>query len=292
MVRYLEVALRLVRDPSRARLVYLPLAAMRSDSRALTLFLNRDARGWLADGFDRDVTGLSAKEIGGTMDGIVTDFRMLREAGAVLRSTGDRLQLEVRRVFERDFRPLDKPASSAEDLLALEEGLGRLAGFARSCVVDVGRVFDPELSGHRLFVGYPSPADGAARLRRDAWMFSQIVRGFLAKAAAAPESVGSWAGTGSFRFVGEFVSYFRSFGVRMLRDLPYQRRTALEGVVEAVAASDVVGSERLDELVAEVEPFRELLLGVHESLEQSPELVDLPFDRREAAETLRLYLDR
>lgn len=292
IIRYLEVAGRMLSDPARGRSVFLPLAAARNDGRALSRFLGRDSRGWIADGFDQDLLSLRARELPEELPRLRADFDLLKRLGAVLHATGDRLSLEIRRVFERELPAVEASLTAAETVGQLEEGLVRLAGFLKACVVSVGQVFDGGLSGHRLFVTYPSPGDEAEELRQDLWMFAQILRGFLAKASASPVSVGSWEGVGSYRFVREYITYFRNFGCRVVRASGYLELEEYEALTSRVFEAEEDRPDLLEELFRRSTELHDFVLHSIEELSQSPELENKSLDRREAAETLRLYLDR
>jgi hypothetical protein len=292
LVRYLDAGIRYLADPPRARVVYLPLAAVVSDGRALTRFLARDARNWLSEGFEQDLMSLRARELPDDLPRLRADFELLNRLGSALHTTGDRLHLELRRIFERELVSLESPSATEERLARTEAAMLRLSGFLRSCIVTVGRVFDTELSGPRIFAAYPSSGDDAERLRLDAWMFTQILRGFLAKAEAAPAAVDRWTASASYRFVQEFIIYFRNFGARVVRALDYADLDGFTARLETVAASDVDCPEELEDFVEASRGLHAFLLHAFEELSAGPELAPRSFDRREAAETLRLYLDR
>ncbi len=292
MIRYLDVAGRTIADPGRARSVFLPLAAARSDGGALARFLGRDARGWIADGFEQELMSLRARELPDELPRLRADFDLLYRLGDVLHATGDRLSLELRRTYQRDLDAVDAPMTTPEAVSRVESGIVRLSGFLKACVVSVGQVFDGSLSGHRLFLAYPSPGDEAEELRQDLWMFSQILRGFLAKAEAAPEAVARWEGTGSYLFVREYVTYFRNFGHRAVRAAGYLELEAYESLAARVVESDSDRPELLDELFRRSAELQDFVLHSIEELSACPELESKPFDRRHAADSLRLYLDR
>ena len=135
-------------------------------------------------------------------------------------------------------------------------------------------------------------AGQAERLRRDIWIFSQILRGFLAKAAAAPETANSWSGQSSYLFVREFIVYFRNLGYHLLRASGYERLNEFMMQVEALSAAEVLHQDAVEVFVQECAAFREFLKQRFKAYKETGPLVEMEFDRREAAETLRLYLDR
>jgi hypothetical protein len=121
-------------------------------------------------------------------------------------------------------------------------------------------------------------------------MFAQVLRAFIAKAKATPDAPDRWAGFSSFQFVREFLGYFRAMGYQLLRssDYPYFDRflVALDGLHEA----DFLEPARLQAAIAECENFQKYLVDTFDRISQRAELKDANFDKRSAAETLRLYL--
>ena len=51
-------------------------------------------------------------------------------------------------------------------------------------------------------------------------------------------------------------------------------------------------TSRLEKAIAEAEQFQEFLSALFESIGKRDELIGVPFDRRAAAEALKLYLGR
>ena len=278
-------------DRSTAPLACVPLAVARSDGQELSVFMHQEARRWLSGGFEREVMTLTAKEIVAAAEGLVRDYRLLHDLGAVLRSTGDTLMLELRRAFEQVSPPLHELLADDDFPATLGAVAGSLRDVTMQCAVRIARVFKPELDGTRLFEDFPDERSGAERLRRDIWMFSQIVRGFLAKAKAAPETANRWTGQSSYRFVRDFIAYFRTLGYGLVERSSYGRFEELLAMVESLGAAEVIDQASIEAFVLECEGFQAHLLSTFESLGAEGPLAGVAFDRHDAAETLRLYLD-
>ncbi|HEY8072540.1 MAG TPA: hypothetical protein VIF62_00475, partial [Labilithrix sp.] len=127
-------------------------------------------------------------------------------------------------------------------------------------------------------------------LRRDVWMFAQIVRAFAAKARATPSREDKWGGPSSIQFVREFLSYFNAMGYPLLRAADYPRVDAFVAALSALEETDLLDPERLERAVGEAEQFFGFLSELFDQIGQRAELEGVPFDRRAAAEALRLYL--
>ena len=130
------------------------------------------------------------------------------------------------------------------------------------------------------------------RLRRDVWMFQQILRAFVAKAKGTVDATDQWAGMSTFRFVREFVKYFKSMGYQLLRYSDYERFDRFMSLVDRLRDGDVLEVQRLSHVVAQCEDFNEFLTHMFEAVSRREELRDSEFDRRDAARTLKLFLGR
>jgi hypothetical protein len=290
MLRYMRYADAYLLDPSTAQLACIPLAVARSDGQELSVFMRQESRRWLSSGFEREVMTLTAKEIVGAADGLIRDYRLLHDLGTVLRTTGDKLLLELRRAFEQKLQPL--PELLDGDFQDPMRGVVQsIREVLMQAVVRIAQVFKPELEGARLFEDYPDERTGAERLRRDIWMFSQIVRGFLAKAQAAPETANRWTGQSSYRFVRDFIVYFRTLGYGLVERSAYERFEELLAQVESLGSAEVIDQASIEAFVLECEGFQSHLQATFDAIGTEGPLAGIAFDRHDAAETLRLYLD-
>ncbi|HJL24403.1 MAG TPA: hypothetical protein RMH80_19345, partial [Polyangiaceae bacterium LLY-WYZ-15_(1-7)] len=128
------------------------------------------------------------------------------------------------------------------------------------------------------------------RLRRDIWMFLQVLRAFLAKAEATQGDADRWASYASFQFVREFLDHFRAIGYQLVRTSDYDRLDRFLGALEALRDVDLLRPERLRAAVAECRDFFRYLDDLFVQVSKRAELQHSPFDKRAAAETLRIYL--
>jgi hypothetical protein len=128
------------------------------------------------------------------------------------------------------------------------------------------------------------------RMRRDVWMFAQIARAFATRARHADPAQDRWSGIASFSFVREFLSYFRAMGYPLLRAADYPRFDSFMAAMNGLEETDLLDSNRLEAAIQECENFYAFLTRLFEQISKRDELAGVPFDRREAARTLRLYL--
>jgi hypothetical protein len=155
--------------------------------------------------------------------------------------------------------------------------LGRSLG-AR---LDAQGVFDDETARRVL----------SERLRRDVWMFAQIVRAFALKArAVSPARQNAWLGGSPLAFIREFMAYFRAMGYPLLRTADYPRVDAFLEAMVNLRDADLLDPTRLDICIDEAERFFGFLTELFDAIGRREELAGSAFDRRAAAEALKLYL--
>ncbi len=291
MLRYLSLLEARAREPGGASsVVYLVMSVLRSDGRALTDHLLHRAGARLADDFDRDVFSVAASEIARHDESLAAAGRRLIEIRATLEGVAANLQLELRRAFERDFPAPDASPSHDEIVAAAASVSATLRPALQSAVLVLAATIGVSPRDARLFDGEDARRLLSERLRRDVWMFAQIVRAFSHKARVAPEAEVRWTGPSPLHFVREFLAYFRAMGYPLLRAADYPRFDAFLAAMNALDESDLMVSGLLDVAVAESELFAEFLTELFDQIGRRAELASRPFDRRAAAESLRAYL--
>lgn len=291
MLRYVKLIRTTCADPSAVRRCYVLLAVVRSDARAIVGYLRDRAPEVLAEGFERELLRIPAREIHSRFDGLAEDIGKLVEVRSTLEGIAAALRAEIRGMFEGRI-PSPGSGTSVHELAravmastrglqeTLETSITRLTATLRGGT-------DPAL----LFEDPDSRRTVSERLRRDLWMFAQVLRAFVAKARAAPESPDRWTEHGSLQFVREFWGYFRAMGRQFMHSLEYPRFERFLTVLEGLYESDVLEASRLHDAVTECEAFQKFLLDMFDQISQREELRGAPFDKRAAAETLKLYLE-
>lgn len=141
-----------------------------------------------------------------------------------------------------------------------------------------------------MFEDFSSDATRSERLRRDIWMFKQILKAFVVKIRGTESVRDRWIGLNTFKFVRTFVEYFRSMGYQLLRYSDYDRFDKFMALVDRLRDGDVLEVQRLSHIVAECEAFYLYLEKMFETVEQRNELQDIPFDLKDAARTLKLFI--
>ncbi len=296
MLRYLGLVERVAREPTDSprrsvAVVYLVLSVLRSDARALSGYLRRRSGPLLGAGFEAEVLRVPAHELAGAFDGLRARGAELRDVKATLEGAAANLRLEMRRAFEREFLPLEAAPALDELSAAVARVAANLRPALQNVVMFLGRSLGARLDAAGVFDDRAAQRVLSDRLRRDVWMFAQIVRAFAMKARSVDASGQErWAGSSPLGFVREFMSYFRAMGYPLLRAADYPHVDTFLAAMTNLRDADLLDPAGLARAVAEAERFHAFLSALFDAISGREELVGIDFDRRAAAEALRLYL--
>jgi hypothetical protein len=271
--------------------VYLVLSVLRSDARALSGYLRRRSGPLLAKGFDADLFRVDAAQVSTEYERLLARGHELRDVKATLEGVAANLRLEMRRAFERDFPPLDLAPTVDELRNAVQRMTLNLRPALQNAVMFLGRTLGARLDAQGVFDDDTARRVLSERLQRDVWMFAQIVRAFAQKARALkPERQNAWMGGSPLTFIREFMAYFRAMGYPLLRTSDYPRVDAFLDAMANVSDADLLDPIRLEACVDEAGRFFRFLTELFEAIGRREELAGTPFNRRAAAEALKLYL--
>ena len=279
-----------MREPRPAGVVYLILSVLRSDARALTDYLRKQAGEQLADSYERELFKIPASQIAAKYEEMLAEAHRLLAIKATLGGIAANVRLEMRRTFEHDLPPADGTATSEQLRAAVATIAGNLRPALQNAVLVLGKALGARLDEHGVFDDVAARRSLSTRLRRDVWMFAQIARAFGAKARSAPCREDRWSGPSSLQFVREFLTYFGAMGYPLLRVADYPRFDAFIAALTALEETDLLDPQRLERAVTEADQFHGFLSQLFEQIGQRDELRGVPFDRRGAAESLKLYL--
>jgi hypothetical protein len=292
LLKYVESAERAARDKSPPGVILAWFAVLRSDARALRLFLKRDTAWWLSDGFGAGFERLSPEWLGARYDELSDEFSMLRRLKSLAASLGDQLSLEMRKTFEVQLPSIDDIVGKELLPAAVAPAVAGLKVFLQTAVVLLASEFNPKVEAAALFSDYVSLAQRAERLRQNIWMFQQVLRAFIEKAEGTKGHGDQWSGVNTFGFVKELVRYFRAMGYPLLRYSDYEGFDDFMGLVDRLREGDVLEVQRLSKVVEACRAFSAQLDQTFEAISRREELTDVPFNRKEAVRTLKLLLKR
>jgi hypothetical protein len=293
MLRYLELLERITLEPGRRRRLsgrgYAVLSVLRSDARALVDYLRQRSGSRLAESYQRDLFRLGATELRKRAPALRASGMRLLGIRSALEGVAGNLQLEMRRTYLHQVPAVDTAASEPELREAFDATVTNLRPALRNAILFLGRALGVSLEKGGVFDDLAARRELSERLRRDIWMFAQIVRAFAAKAqhSAADDR---WSAACDFQYVREFLAYFRAMGYPLLRATDYPRFNGFLAAMGSLEDTDLVDPVRLERAIDECMAFHSFLLRLFEEISKRDVLRDVEFDRRAAASTLRLYL--
>jgi hypothetical protein len=294
MLRYLSLLSRIAADETRPRQAmgsaYLILSVLRSDARALSDYVRKRAGALLAESFERDLLRVSAGEIRSRAPGLRASGHRLIGIKSALEGIAGNLRLEMRRALSYDIPEPTSARPAAEFQRALASSVDNLRPALQNAVLFLGKALGVSLEeAGGVFDDYAARRASSERLRRDVWMFAQIVRAFSTKAQHSPAE-DRWAPVSNFQYVREFLAYFRAMGYPLLRASDYPRFDAFLAAMSGLEDTDLVDPGRLEAAIDECMAFHGFLTQLFENITKRDELAGVAFDRRAAAAALRLYL--
>ena len=288
-LRYLDLIDSYVASADRVGLAYVVLGVLRSDLRSLTRFLSRRAGTLIADGFERELLTVPATNLQSAESSLSRISNTLLALRRALESASNTVRIEVRRVFDHRL-PSPEEARNEDTAPALREAVNCLRGVLALAISSIVTEILPETTTADLAPELdPEPAT-SDRLRRDVWIFSQVLRAFVAKADTAQLDASRWSASTNFRFVHEFLGHFRAIGYQLVRKNDYDRLQPFLHALGVLRATDLLDSGRLATASQECRRLSQYLDALFDRLNRRSELSAVPFDKRAAADTLRIYL--
>ena len=291
-LRYLELVDLYASDASSARRSYLILAVLRSDMRALTRYLSRHAADTIANGLERELLTVHAVEIAERRPVLEREARWLSGVRNTLETIANALRVDMRKVFVHDLPPPSGGVLGTELAAPLLLATASIRASIHHSIVALFRVLLPNRAPPELAHDAAGRRAEGERLRREIWMFMQILRAFIAKAHASQGETDRWAGAASFQFVRDFLTHFRAIGYQLVRSNDYERIDPFIEVLEELRDVDLLRSGRLEAAVRECHSFYEFLEKLFGEVSQRAELQGSTFDRKDATETLKIYLGK
>jgi hypothetical protein len=268
---------------------YLTLSVLRSDARALSDYLRQKAGIYLAESYERDVFAVPAKELRAHSATLRSEAHRLVAIRSALEGIAGSLRLEMRRVFLHDLPAPEALPSDRQLRESLQAAIDDMRPALRNSILFLGKALGVSLEEGGVFDDHAARRETSERLRRDVWMFGQIVRAFYTKAQYT-EVEDRWATLHNFQYVREFLAYFRAMGYPLLRIADYPRFDAFIAAMSRLEDTDLVDPLRLERAIDECMAFHGYLQQLFDAISRRDVLEGTAFDRRAAATALRLYL--
>src|SRR5690606_14692892 len=134
------------------------------------------------EGYERELLATPAEQIHERHQALLTDGHKLTRIKSALEGIAANLRLEMLRIFERELPPPDSGIGAVELETALRDAIFELRPALENAVLYLGKTLDAKLEESGVLDVRGAQRDTSERLRRDVWMFAQVVRAFVAKA--------------------------------------------------------------------------------------------------------------
>ncbi len=289
-LRYVQLIDHYAERPDTTRRAYVILSVLRSDMRALTRYLGQRSAEQIAVSFEKALLSVPAHEIDARREVLAREAGRLISLRSTLENLANVVRVEVRHTFERDLPPPVAAVAQAELGPQLVVASASLRATLHHAIETLCRELRPEADVPSLGSVDAARAQQSERLRRDVWMFLQVLRAFLAKAEAARGDPDQWASYASFRFVREFLGHFRAIGYQLVRSSDYARLDRFLAALEELRDVDLLEADRMRAAVEECTTFYRYLEKLFDQISKRVELTGKPFNKKAAVETLRIYL--
>ncbi len=276
--------------PEGPALAQVLLAALRAESLALLQVLLTRGPAMLCDPLEREFLRVPASELRARFEHLTRDTARATRIRGALQSGSATLRAELRRALQREIAPCDAPAPPTPEAFArstrhlrdaLQSSVLHIVAALRSTPVDPERIF-----GDRT-----ARAAALDRLRRSAWMFTVVLRAFVAKAHDATAArADSWEAAPTQDFAPEFLRYFQAFGLAAATETRYPHLDRLTLTLHDLRDADFLDPALLRAAVTECEALLAFLHEAIDRLGKHPDLAATPFDKETAAGALMLFL--
>jgi hypothetical protein len=220
------------------------------------------------------------------------EARWLSSVRSALEAAANALRVDVRKVFTHDLPSPSEGVAGTDLGPPLVIAAATVRASVHHAIVSICRVLAPGRPVPPLARDREARRAASERLRREIWMFMQILRAFIAKAQATDATTDRWAGAASFQFVRDFLGHFRAIGYQLVRSNDYERLDPFLAALAELRDVDLLDPARLAAAVGECRRFYTFLEELFSEVSNRRELTGVSFDRKDATETLKIYLGR
>ena len=284
-LRYVGLLQSYAADPATVRRSFAIVSVLRSDMRVLSQHLGSRACQVMADGLEKELLELTADELLRREAELETDAKALLTLRRAFENVATLLRVELRLIYERDLPSLGQGLVGQPLCDRITAALPGIESALRQAVQLI-------CMGVRTEFRASAETQGALllRRRRDAWMFAQILRGFSAKAMATGETRDDWSDASDFGFVREFLQHYRAIGEALTQTVDYPELVAFTEAIESLQDLNLLDTEALGRAAYQCNALRAFLEELFDRISKELPESERPFSRKEAAETLKVYL--
>jgi hypothetical protein len=285
MHRYLVLVERVAADRGESRrrpiaAIGFGLVVLRSDARALSGYLRRRCGPLLAESYEADVLDAAAGALRAGYARFEARGAELLSVKATLGTVAAYLDVEVRKTFEVDLPAIDDESGQEPFRAAVGPAVASLRVALESAMMFLASSLGEALDPREAFADPDALRATTERLRRDLWMFLQILRAFSSRgrSAAAVGADGDWLATSPALFIRDFLAHFRAFAARLLRAFDYPRARACTDAMCALGGADSLDPATVRVAVDEADCLDAFLTERFDALHGREEIANVEFN--------------
>ncbi len=201
---------------------------------------------------------------------------------AVLNSLSYRFSMDGSRVFKVELPDIHRKKTSPQFRGKIENCHGILTNLVEHGILHLARFFSPGISDEEIFPNFASRLQQSIRLREDLVALCRIMAGSDG-AAESPER------EGLFESLVNYMVYFESFTLRLLRYDDYEEFALFCNEIKAAKKESVQGRE-LGKIGERIHYFRIFAETTLRHVENRTELSGKPVDMERVEGLLRQYV--
>jgi hypothetical protein len=200
------------------------------------------------------------------------------------------LRVELKKIFELEI----KDASMVTDPKILQNGISRTRGMLinifQQAIIEVCKVFDPDLHGRDVFKDFLGRVEQSLKLRRDIWLFSKVLEG-LEKVLDASGSEDKLEPVfESANTLRNFVYYYQNMSFPLVRAYDREEFQKFFDYLGGTPVEELKNPEVRTKFRREIHGFRMFLETTFNAINQRTELKGIPFGTDEAERLLSQFL--
>lgn len=164
----------------------------------------------LADYMERILAG-NLKSSSNSSDPIIEDFLKVSDAISF------QLSMELKKIYRSELLG----ATRTEDpfLLrgAVENSQGIIGNYFQQSIIQLVKLFEPQIEGRDIFKFYTSKLRQSLQLRNDVWVMKELMERFEEQAETNPEEDTTATYKKYFKILRDYILYFRHESYNLLR---------------------------------------------------------------------------
>ena len=200
------------------------------------------------------------------------------------------LQVEMKKIFDLEIRE----ASTVTELRVLQNGItrtrGMLVNIYQQSIVEICRVFKPELQGRDVFRDFLSRLEQSLKLRRDIWLFAKVLERLervLDNAITDDKLEPVFESANTLR---NFVYYYQNMSFPLVRAYDREEFQKFFDYLGGTPVELLKSPEVRSRFRREIHSFRMLLETTFNAINQRVELKGIPFGTDDAERLLAQFM--